>query len=711
MKKFFAILFFISLFNNGLSQKKEIQLTDIWASRQFFPRTISDINSMKDGKTYTTLESDGVAQHEYQSGKLLAYIVKGEFENYIFSGDENWLLVGQNTNPIYRHSFTATYQIYNRKSEKFTPLFNGKPVQEPTFSPSNDKVAFVFENNLYYQDLKTNSVTQITKDGEKNKIINGITDWVYEEEFAFVKAFDWNQTGTHVAYIRFDESAVKEMNLPIYGNGNYPSEMKFKYPKAGEKNSTVSVKVYDVNSQKNTDVALDYKDFYIPKIQFSNQNPNDLFVLASNRHQNKLDVLKTNTQTLKNQLLFTETNKAWIDTDDLVFKQTQDGIIWKSERDGFAHLYLVDEKDGAVKKQLTKGNFEISSFYGENNGKICYQSTEEGSINRSVYCSDIQLGTKKKMNQLLGTNEASFSTDLSYFINTFSTVTQPHLITLNDGNTGKEIKVLEDNKSVQQTLNQYNMTNEEFTTFKLENGVEANAWVIKPSKMEKGKKYPVLMYVYGGPGFQTVKNEWGYMNRMWFQQIAQLGYVVLSVDGRGTAGKGAEFKKATYKQLGKLEIEDQIAAAKYLQKLDYVDPNRIGMFGWSFGGYMTSLAMTKGNGLFKMGIAVAPVTNWRFYDSVYTERFLQTPEENPLGYDDNSPINFAQQLQGKYLLIHGTADDNVHYQNSMLMAEALVQANKDFDMHSYTDKNHGIYGGYTRLHLYKKMTDYILKNL
>ncbi len=724
MKKQISILFSIFFILNLTAQKKQISHSDIWESAMFHPKTIDGINSMNNGIHYTVLEEKGIVEYDYETGKEIKTILSGRFSDYSFSEKEDLILLEQDVEKIYRHSKKAIYTVYNRKNKSFTSIFEGKKIQEPTFSPDGNKVAFVFENNIYYQDLKENKVIQVTQDGIKNRIINGITDWVYEEEFAFVRAFEWNYDGNTIAYIRFDESNVKEVNLPFYGLGNYPEWMTFKYPKAGEENAKVSVHYYNLKMQKTATLDLtDYRDFYVPKIQFNQvgeKNADDLFVFVSNRHQNELNVLKADVKKNTKKVLFTERGQAWIAIDDLTFillpspgNVATEYILWASERDGFNHVYLLDYHTGKVEEQITQGNWEVTKVYGCNpdTKKLYYQSTEEGSINRSIYSKSIFHNKKQKLSSKTGWNAAAFSENYHYFINTYTDANTPHYITLKNGENGKTIKVLEDNKKTQEIINHFDLAPKEFKTITTSNGDELNAWIIKPTDFKKEEKYPVLMYVYGGPGSQTVVNSWGWNNYFWFQQLAQQGYIVVSVDNRGTGGKGRDFEKITYKQLGKYEIEDQILAAKYLQKLPYVDANRIGMFGWSFGGYMTSLALTKGADVFKMGIAVAPVTNWRFYNSVYTERFMQTPQENANGYDLNSPINHVQKLKGKYLLIHGSADDNVHYQNAMLMAETLVQANKDFDMHSYTDKNHGIYGGYTRLHLYRKMTHYIKENL
>ncbi len=713
MKKHLFLIVGVLITLNLVAQKKNITDFELWGSRQFYPVTVDGINSMNNDDHYSLLSEKGIDEFNYKDGKKVNTILLGEFEDYSFSKDESLILLENEVEKIYRYSKRAVYTIYDRKSKSKKLIFNGKKVQEPTFSPDGKKVAFVYSNNIYYQELKNNKIIQVTKDGDINKIINGITDWVYEEEFAFVRAFDWNLESNTIAFIRLDETNVKQVKLPIYGENNYPESMAFKYPKAGEENAKVSVHYYDLKSEKTSKLDLsNYNDFYVPKIKFNNNEGNDLFIFVSNRHQNKIDVLKVDVLKNTSKILFTETDKAWIDIDHLTFELERDGIIWASERDGFNHLYLMDYKTGKVKDQITKGSWEVTDFYGvDDKGKVYFQSTTEGSINRSVYSKSISSNDSQKLSLLTGWNDASFSNNFKYFINTHSDANTPHYITLNEGSNGEVISVLEDNKGTKEVLNQYNISPKEFLNVTTSNGDELNAWIIKPSNFEKGEKYPVLMYVYGGPGSQTVENTWGWNDYFWFQQLAQKGYIVVSVDNRGTGGKGRDFKKVTYKELGKYEIEDQILAAKYFQSLPYVDSDRIGMFGWSFGGYMTSLAMTRGADIFTMGIAVAPVTNWRFYDTIYTERFMQTPQENIGGYDNNSPIKYVDKLKGKYLLIHGSADDNVHYQNSMIMSEALVQANKEFDMHIYTNKNHGIYGGYTRLHLYRKMTNYIKENL
>ncbi|MGP2571375.1 S9 family peptidase [Ornithobacterium rhinotracheale] len=679
---------------------------------KYSPKSIEGGQSLNDGEHYTLLTRDGVSKFSYKNTEKVADLSKGRYSDYSFSPDENLLLLEKSPEEIYRRSKRAKYAVKNLKTGQIEPIFKGNKIQEPTFSPDGTKVAFVFENNLYYQDLATQKVTQVSTDGKKNEIINGVTDWVYEEEFSFVRAFDWSADSQYLAYLKFDESQVPVMNIDVYRRGIYPDELSFKYPKAGEKNSVVSAEVYNLNDQKTATVNLaEYKDFYIPRIQFNPYN-DDLYLLVSNRHQNQVDVLQYNPANNQVKKLFSEKDKAWIDTDHFIFKfLDKDSFLWGSERDGFRHLYRYNTQ-GKLLGQVTKGNWEVTKFYGYDpkSKKIFFQSTEPGSINRGVYSVNLNGKDKKALATQEGINSALFSKNFRYFILTHSQANKVPVYTLNDGNSGKVIRVLEDNKETEQKIAQTNFSPKEFSVIHV-NGQELNAYMIKPKDFDPKKKYPLLMYLYNGPGSQEVKNASFDYYFWWFQYLASHGYIVAVVDGRGTGYKGAAFKKVTYKNLGKLELEDQIAAAKYFGSLPYVDKTRIGMFGWSFGGYMTLLAMTKGADTFKTGIAVAPVTNWRLYDTVYTERFLQTPQENEAGYEDNSPLNYANLLKGNLLLIHGSADDNVHVQNSMLMNEALVQNNKDFDFMIYPDKNHGIYGGNTRLHLFRKISDYIFKNL
>ena len=565
---------------------------------------------------------------------------------------------------------------------------------------------------MYVYELASKKTTQITTDGKRNAIINGITDWVYEEEFAFVRAFDWNAASDKIAFIRFDESQVPEFSMNIYGQDLYPVTDKFKYPKAGEKNSEVSLHIYDVKTTDTKKIDLgNYNDFYIARLDWTNES-NTLSVQVLNRHQDNLDLLFIDGNTGAKKVVLNEKDKAYIDvTDNLTFLK-DNSFIWTSEKDGFNHIYQYD-KTGKLKNQITKGNWEVTNYYGfdEKTGIIYYQSVENGSVNRDVYSIKLNGSGKTRLTASTGTNAATFSPNFQYFINSYSSAKNAPKHTLNDSKTGKTIKTIISNEALETKLASYNLPSKEFFELTTAKGNKLNAWMIKPKDFDANKKYPVFMYQYSGPGSQQVNNDWNGSDDYWFMMLAQQGYIVACVDGRGTGFKGADFKKCTQKELGKLEVEDQIDAAKVFGTYTYVDKARIGIFGWSYGGFMASNCIFQGADVFKTAIAVAPVTSWRYYDSVYTERYMQTPQENASGYDTNSPINHVSKLKGNFLLIHGTADDNVHVQNSMKMIEALIQANKQFDWAIYPDKNHGIYGGKTRLQLYTKMTNFIKEKL
>ena len=704
-------------------QEKQITLQDIW-SGQFRTEGMQALHSMANGNQYSVLNFDrqnGIATIDIYDYKTLEKVktlvssadiaeIQGFFD-YSFSDDESKIILTTKSQPVFRHSTLGEYYIYDIASKNLTKVSDDL-VQEPTLSPDGTKIAYGFENNLYVKDLKSGKVSQITTDGEKNKIINGITDWVYEEEFAFVRAFDWNADSNQIAFIRFDETEVPEFSMDVYGSDLYQTQHVFKYPKAGEANSKVSLHVYDLESKSLKEIKVDktYKDFYIPRIKWTN-DANVLSAQYMNRHQDELDLWMINTKSMTSDLVLAEKDDAYIDvTFNLTFLE-DNSFIWTSEGDGYNHIYHYT-KGGKLINQVTKGNWEVTDYYGFNEkaNTIYYQSTENGSINRDVYSIKLNGKNKKRLTQKEGTNNASFSADFTYFINTYSSATTPSEYTLHNSKSGKIVKQIKDNKTLSKELEAYVMSKKEFSTISV-NGNDLNMWTIKPKDFDANKEYPLFMYQYSGPGSQQVANRWNGANDYWYQMLAQQGYIVVCIDGRGTGFKGADFKKVTQNELGKYEVEDQIEAAKQLGKLDYIDASRIGIWGWSYGGFMSSNALFKGNDVFKMAIAVAPVTSWRFYDSIYTERYMTTPQENPSGYDENSPINHVDKLKGDFLLIHGTGDDNVHVQNTMRMVEALIQADKQFEWMLYPDKNHGIYGGNTRLHLYKKMTNFIHNTL
>ncbi|MCB0388508.1 MAG: S9 family peptidase [Winogradskyella sp.] len=723
--KFTKLLLLFCIFATFLTsaQNKEITLEDIWTGA-FRTEGMDALHSMKNGQQYSVLNFDrtsgttSIDVYDYKTLKKVKTLVNSNqleaipnFSDYTFSEDESNILLATDVTRIFRRSSLGTYYVYNTKTKDLS-LVAEEQIQEPTFSPDGTKIAYGYKNNLFVKDLSSETTTQITFDGEKNKIINGITDWVYEEEFGFVRAFEWNAASDKIAFIRFDETQVPEFSMDVYGSALYPTQDVFKYPKAGEANALVSLHLYELKTDTVTEVKVnkDYTDFYIPRIKWTN-DPDVLSAHYLNRHQNELDLWFIDAKNQTATLVLEERDVAYVDvTDNLTFLK-DNSFIWTSEKDGYNHIYHYS-KEGDLINQVTKGNWEVTNYYGydEKSHRIFYQSTENGSINRDIYSIKLNGRDKERLTKSEGTNRASFSADFSYFINTFSNASTPPEYTLNDAKTGALIKSIKDNDKLSETLLDYKTSKKEFSTIHV-NGNDLNMWMIKPADFDASKEYPLFMYQYSGPGSQSVSNTWNSANDYWYQYLAQKGYIVACVDGRGTGYKGADFKKVTQKELGKYEVEDQIEAARQLGKLPYIDASRIGIWGWSYGGFMSSNALFKGNDVFKMAIAVAPVTSWRFYDSVYTERYMTTPQENPSGYDDNSPINHVDKLKGDFLLIHGTADDNVHVQNTMRMVEALVQANKQFEWMIYPDKNHGIYGGNTRLHLYTKMSDFIDRTL
>jgi len=718
-----ALFYFVTL---SLGQnEKEIQLADLWAGTKYVSASIDEVVPMNNDENYTILENSfQLNEYEYKSGKQTRAVVnfhdvfkeaglKGKVINeFAFCKDETKILVATETESIYRHSKASKYYVYDIRQKKITPLSEQGKQRLASFSPDGNKVAYIIDNNIYIRDLKAGTETQITNDGKHNEIINGATDWVYEEEFEFSQAYFWSEDGNNIAFYRFDEKNVKEFSLTMYGK-LYPEEYKYKYPKAGEDNAIVTIHIYNLLSGKTIDVETgEEKDQYIPRVKWS-KDPDKLAVFRLNRLQNHLEILMADASTGKTNLIYEEKNKCYIEiNDNLTFTDDGKFFILTSESNGYNHIYRYD-MSGKLFNKITDGEWDVIKILGYNPGEniIYYTSFQNSPMDIHVYSVGIDGSNPTRLSANNGHNKPSFSKNYKYFINEFSDINTPPVYTVNLSKNGNPIRTIEDNKTLNETLKNLNISNAEFFTFKNSENISLNGWMLKPKDFNPEKKYPVLFYVYGGPGAQTVENKWGEYDFIWFQMMTQKGYIVVSIDNRGTSGRGEAFKKSTYLQLGKFETVDQIDAAKYLASLPYVDKDRLGMFGWSYGGYLTLLCMTKGAEYFKMGIAVAPVTNWRYYDSVYTERYNGLPKDNADGYDSNSPISQAKKLKGKLLIIHGSADDNVHYQNTMEMTNALVNANKPFDMQIYTNKNHGIYGGYTRLHLFQKMTDYVVNNL
>ena len=721
--------------NEKINSGTELTNDLIWYSGEFYGKSVRGVRSMNDGEHFTSMgnsemgpEINKFSYASYEKvGTILTFMdLKDEdgkpipIDEYEFSADETKVLIATEQESIYRRSSKSYYYIYDLKTKKTTPLSDKKLGKQrlADFSPSGNLVAFVRENNMFYVNTETGKEFQITQDGKINEIINGATDWVYEEEFGFHKGFEWNENGTKIAYWKFDESNVKEFHLDYYGT-LYPREYRFKYPKAGEDNSKISIHLYDVLSQSSTPIEInDQEEYYIPRINWT-KDPMKLSITKLNRLQNKLQLMMVDFTRKNGQQVFsylpkayyTEEARTYIDIhDNLTFFEDNKSYLWMSEKDGYNHVYLntIDGKE----LQLTKGNWDVIEIQGvdEKNGLVYYLSSENGPTQQELYVVKTDATGKKKLSTKTGNNSTSFSKGMKYYINYHTDANTPSFISLHKAN-GDQIKVLQDNKDLVHRLTKYRLPGKEFFKIKTESGLELNAWMIKPADFDANKKYPVFMTGYNGPGNNVVKDSWGGATMMWHHLLAKKGFLVVCVETRGTMFRGREFKHSTYSQLGKYETEDLISAAKHMGSLSYADGDNIGIQGWSYGGYMASLCMTKGADYFKAGIAVAPVTNWRYYDNIYTERFMRTPQENGDGYDDNSPINHVKKLKGAFLLVHGGGDDNVHPQNTYEMVNALVKENKEFDMFVYPNRNHGIYGGKTRLHLFNKMTDFLMENL
>jgi dipeptidyl-peptidase-4 len=721
----YATLLTLLISCNLFGQGNGLTVEQIWKTYEFRSNGIDGFRSMKDGVHYTQLNSEAGNQsitiHSIldPNAKDTLFSLKNaastqlksiQIEDYTFNRDEKKLLFATATNPIYRHSFEAIYYVYDITLGTLSALDQDhQPQQLAEYSPDGSKVSYLYKNDIYIKDLTTGKIRKMTQDGKRNKVINGASDWVYEEEFGETKYYFWSPDGKFVAFLKFDEREVEEFNMTYYRE-LYPELYTFKYPKAGEKNSVVTANILNVKTGKITTLLLGEYE-YIPRLKWS-ETANQLVIQTLNRHQNhlKYHLVDLTSKKLQQRVFYEEKSETYIDIDNnLSILSDGKTIIRTSEQDGHNHLYKLTF-DG-TSTQITKGNWDVIEFYGidEKSMTIFYSAAEKGAIHKGIYSINVDGSSKKALSGELGYHSAEFTSGMKYFVQTSSDANTPTMYNLCDAE-GKIIKRLEDNAKLKGKLDGLQLPPKTFRMIP-SGELSLNASFIFPPDMDSTKKYPVYMTVYGGPGHNEVVDNWDGNDYMYHQLLAQKGYIVVSVDPRGTQYRGSKFKKSTYLQLGKLETEDFINTAKYLKQLPYVDGSRIGIQGWSYGGFMTSLAMTKGADYFKMGIAVAPVTNWRYYDNIYTERFMRTPQENPEGYDQNSPINFVNQLNGSYLLIHGSGDDNVHYQNTMEMINALVKANKQFDVFIYPNRNHGIYGGNTRNHLFNMMLNYTLEHL
>lgn len=726
MKRLFSFVSIAALsFTLTAQSVKQITNEDIFVKGTFRQENVYGMNWLKSGEHYAAygsgVEGNQLFRYEIKTGKKLDMIFdedelvpEGQSKpiktaGFFFSPDESKILFTTEVEYIYRYSTREFCYVYDVATKKLTPLStNGKQRLE-AFSPDSKKIAFVRDNNIFIKDLVTGTETQVTQDGVMNKIINGGTDWVYEEEFALPNGMYWSPDGKKLAFYRFDESMVPEFQMTVYGNGLYPGEDVFKYPKAGEKNSIVSIHIYDLASKATIPVNVGTEtNQYIPRIEWTNSS-SVLSVIRMNRLQNKQELMLVNSADGTSNVILTETSAQYLEVfDDLTFLPDGKTFLWSSDRDGRTHLYHYN-MDGTLVKQITKGWWDVISFYGydEKSKVLYYQSNEGLPYTRSTFSIKLDGSGKKKLSMKDGSNTANFSTGMKYFMNYHSTANTPNYITMNSAD-GKELRVLRSNENLMNTMHNYGFAKKEFFNIKNADGDTLYGWMIKPIDFDPNKKYPVLMHVYGGPGHNTVNDAWD-RDLAWHEMLTQKGYIVVSVDNRGTEYRGAKFKKSTYGQMGKLESADQIDAAKWLRNQSYVDRDRIGIQGWSYGGYMSSLCLAVGSDFFKMAISIAPVGNWRFYDSIYTERYMGLPQDNAKGYDAYSPTENMDKVRGKLLLVHGTADDNVHFQNSVAMANALIAANVQFDFFMYPDQNHGMGSG--RYHLYVKMTNYVLQNL
>lgn len=704
--------------------RKTFDLDDIFRKGTFRTRSLPGFAYMNDGKSYIINKGTSLEINSVVDGKNLGtYISEAELqtllgdptsgiEEYLFSSDESKVMIYTRSEGIYRHSSKGKTYVFDKRSGKGMSIFDGKLISNPAFSPDGQKLAFTFENNLYYTDLTTNKTTQITTDGKWNHIINGMCDWVYEEEFSFTRAFEWSTDSRKIAFLRFDESQVREFTLEYYRDEMYPVPYSFKYPKVGEDNSTLEVRIYHLNDQKT--LTIDQKpdkDVYYPRIKWT-RDANKLCIFKMNRHQNRLDLLLADATTGKTGILMTEENKYYIEINDyLTFLRDGKHFIWVSDKGGFNQAFLYDMQGNKV-NAITQPTADLSDIYGydEKTKTLYYQLIAPTPMQREVYKVGIDGKKPVLLSTRTGNNSAQFSPTFEYMTINYSDINTPPTWTLYDSKN-KMVRVLEDNQAAADKFREYKAGKAEFFSFTTSENVQLNGYWIKPSGFDSNKKYPVFMYLYGGPGSQQVVDRWGGGQSWWFKMIAEQGYIVACVDNRGTGGRGEEFRKMTYMQLGHYETIDQIEAARYLGSLPYVDKGRIGIFGWSYGGYMSSLCLLKGNDVFKAAIAVAPVTNWKWYDSIYTERYMRTEKENPDGYKNNSPVYFADRLKGNYFLAHGMADDNVHFQNSAEMNRSLIRAGKSFEFHMYPNSNHGIYSEGATPQLYGEMTRFIMDKI
>lgn len=732
MKRLLFIFTALFMLTAHVSAGGKITIPDI-TSGKFAAKTVNGINPIEGTDTYARISDDGkrVDCYSFKTGKLLRNLFDvsntmgkkiDSFDGYILSPDGTRMLIQTKSKSIYRRSFTAVYYLYNIASRKLEPLSDGGPQQVPVWSKDGLQVAFVREGNIYLVKLLyDNAEVQVTKDGKFNEVINGLPDWVNEEEFGFNRALTFNADGTMICWLRYDEKDVKTYSLQMYKgmkpekqeNTVYPGFYSYKYPKAGEDNSKVSAWSYDIKSHRisKLQVPLD-ADGYMPRIK-ATDDASKVVVYTMNRHQDELCLYSVNPRSTVAQLIVKEHVEKYVKEEAMeAVTFIGNNVLLPSDRSGFMKLYIYS-MNGQLHRTIG-GDYDITAVYGYDakTGDVYYQAAALGPSDRQVYVAH-KNGKTVRLSDKKGWNTALFSGDYQYFVNTWSDYNTPYVVTTRDNN-GRVISTLQDNAELKAKVAESGFAKREPFSFTTSEGVQLNGWILKPLNFDASKRYPVIMHQYSGPGSQQVTDSWsaGSMGQggAFDSYLAQQGFIVVSVDGRGTGGRGADFEKCTYLKIGDLESKDQVEAALYLGSLPFVDKDRIGIWGWSYGGFNTLMSMSEGRGVFRAGVAIAPPTSWRFYDSIYTERYMRTPKENPDGYDVN-PIVRAQKLHGALLLCHGTADDNVHPQNSYEYAEALVQADKDFRELYYTNRNHSIYGGNTRNHLLRQVANFFVTEL
>ena len=712
------LLFFVIC---SIFSQQNITVEEIY-SGAFRAKTMDELKALKNTNQYTVLnydrdsKSQQIDLYNYATLKKVSTLIDTKttialvdgIDSYSFNQAETKILIANNSNQIFRHSFTADYYLYDIASKKTIKILG--QVQEPTFSPDGKKIAFAQANNLFVYDIESNSKIQLTIDGKKNAIINGITDWVYEEEFAEVRAFDWSSDSKKIAFIRFDETQVPEFSMDIFKKNLYPKSESFKYPKAGEKNALVSLFICEVATKEKKEIDLSqYSDFYIARMKWTNDS-NTLSAQILNRHQNNLDLVYVDSNSGTTKIVLTEKDAAYVDvTEDLTYLK-DNSLIWTSEKDGFNHIYLYD-KTGKLINQVTKGNWEITKYYGldEKTKTIFYQSTENGSINRDIYSISLDGKNKKRLSEKTGTNGATFSPNFQYYINSFSNSQIPTTFTLNNSKDGKIVQAIVSNDELLQKLKNYNLPTKEFFVLKTAKGHDLNAWIIKPKDFDATKKYPVLVYVYGGPHAQLVTNSFLDGANLWMYWMAEQGYLVFTVDNRGSDNRGFAFESVIHGRLGVNEMDDQLKGVEYLKSLPYVDGNRLAVHGWSFGGFMTTSLMLRKPDTFKVGVAGGPVTDWKWYEIMYGERYMDTPDENQKGFDEASTLNYVNNLKGKLLLIHGTSDDTVVMQHNLALVKKFIEAGKQVDFFPYPMAKHNVQGK-DRVHLMTKVLNYVIDN-